>query len=88
MKKYKSIINEVPVDGMECVLKDCWKVNGRTLSYAYDSLLFTDYGEAMDYAQSLMQSTIRGEKTTYANIVEYSKDYWKATAMEVFNYSK
>lgn len=88
MKKYESLIPEVPVDGYDDVTTTCWKVSGSTLSYVYETLFFTDFNEAYSYMSSIKESTINGERTQYADITEYTAGYWQASGLNVYSYTR
>lgn len=86
--KFKSIIEEVPVDEMGVVEIDCYKLQARGFIYYSPVVIFTDLREAMLWCKETARSKIGNEDISEIDMVQYEKGYWEATAFEFCMYNK
>lgn len=86
--KFKSIIEEVPVDSMGIVKMDCYAVWGRSFTYYSPRFIFTDGNEALEYVKMLSKEKIGDEPVKEVYMTEYQSDYWETCAFPNCMYNR
>ena len=78
----------VPEDDYGVVTHACYEVHACSFTYFHPPVIFDSFDEAVSYAESLMNSKLNGEKTEYAQIIEYLEGYWSICAIPVAEYGE
>lgn len=84
--KFKSVINRVPVDSMDCPAVTCFKVEISTVTSKIRPVIFTDMAEAMLFVKQSAQKTFGGKEVILAEMWKYESGYWTASAFHYVMY--